>query len=381
MPRRWPPRCPAACTPWRCRSLSDAARTLFAFYDLQVSPITFDFLWFLVGADLRAPAPGTRCRACGDRAGVGQAACAASARTTRMSSTPRRGPSASAIFCCRPVRCCRPAPASPMPHRGACRFIRATLASHLYPAGYEAALPVFAGSRDCLAERGRTCPTYPVCARPMRTCATSTVGRRAMRAAAGSSPSRCGTMPTCRLATATCEAWIERSHARLDPTRFHARVRSRPGADAQWPACTHCRASCGAGRARAGTSGCGWRSTSGRSFQSRRQHRPDGPVLAQRPHPLRHAQDGAPGVPQTSPATTSGSLASSPAARCRSPRRRRTGLAGRYPRAVQRAFTRIAERLESKAQCLTAAARRSLDNAPARPNGWHSPAADGLHLP
>src|SRR4029453_9096309 len=30
----------------------DAARTLFAFYDLQVSPITFDFLWFLVGADL-----------------------------------------------------------------------------------------------------------------------------------------------------------------------------------------------------------------------------------------------------------------------------------------------------------------------------------------
>ena len=31
----------------------DAARTLFAFYDLQVAPITFDFLWFLVGADLR----------------------------------------------------------------------------------------------------------------------------------------------------------------------------------------------------------------------------------------------------------------------------------------------------------------------------------------
>ena len=47
----------AAALPRRLHALAvpkpaDAARTLFAFYDLQVSPITFDFLWFLVGADL-----------------------------------------------------------------------------------------------------------------------------------------------------------------------------------------------------------------------------------------------------------------------------------------------------------------------------------------
>ena len=27
-------------------------RTLLAFYDLKVAPVTFDFLWFLVGAEL-----------------------------------------------------------------------------------------------------------------------------------------------------------------------------------------------------------------------------------------------------------------------------------------------------------------------------------------
>jgi hypothetical protein len=37
---------------WLAGRFPDAAVTLFAFYDLKVSPITFDFLWFLVGADL-----------------------------------------------------------------------------------------------------------------------------------------------------------------------------------------------------------------------------------------------------------------------------------------------------------------------------------------
>lgn len=36
----------------------DAGRTLYAFYDLQVAPITFDVLWFIVGAELRRRAIG-----------------------------------------------------------------------------------------------------------------------------------------------------------------------------------------------------------------------------------------------------------------------------------------------------------------------------------
>jgi hypothetical protein len=48
----------AAAAPRRLRRmLADrsfaTADTLFAFYDLAVAPITFDFLWFLAGADLR----------------------------------------------------------------------------------------------------------------------------------------------------------------------------------------------------------------------------------------------------------------------------------------------------------------------------------------
>ena len=47
----------AAALPRRLHAMAvpkpeDGARTLYAFYDLHVSPITFDFLWFLVGADL-----------------------------------------------------------------------------------------------------------------------------------------------------------------------------------------------------------------------------------------------------------------------------------------------------------------------------------------
>ena len=35
-----------------CRRHFGEADTLYAFYDLGVAPITFDFLWFLVGAEL-----------------------------------------------------------------------------------------------------------------------------------------------------------------------------------------------------------------------------------------------------------------------------------------------------------------------------------------
>ena len=66
----------AAALPRRLHAMAvpkpdDAARTLFAFYDLQVSPITFDFLWFLVGADLERRRRGLEARARGHRARPG----------------------------------------------------------------------------------------------------------------------------------------------------------------------------------------------------------------------------------------------------------------------------------------------------------------------
>ena len=195
---------------------AEAARTLFAFYDLQVSPITFDFLWFLVGADLERRRRGldaVHVMIVPGRAG----GCAASARTMRMSSTPRHGPSASAICCCRPVRC------ADLHRRHPCRIARAC---RLHPRDLGEATSIQPPTRrrcrslparaNALQKRwARTCPTYPACERPMRTCATSTDGRRAARAGFGSSPSRCATTLTCRRVDSSMQAWTAfcgRSH-------------------------------------------------------------------------------------------------------------------------------------------------------------------------
>src|SRR6266852_16589 len=37
---------------WRAQPRSAANETLYAFWDLQVAPITFDYLWFLCGAEI-----------------------------------------------------------------------------------------------------------------------------------------------------------------------------------------------------------------------------------------------------------------------------------------------------------------------------------------
>ena len=149
----------AAALPRRLRSLAvpkpdDAARTLFAFYDLQVSPITFDFLWFLAGADLerrRRDLDAVHVVIVPGRAGGlrreredYEDVVDAEARAQRISNILL--PACALLPSCAGVT-----HAASRTHAG---FIRAALASHLYPAAYEPALPVFAGSRECLANAG-----------------------------------------------------------------------------------------------------------------------------------------------------------------------------------------------------------------------------------
>ena len=138
-----------------------AARTLFAFYDLQVSPITFDFLWFLVGADLERRRRGLDAvhvvivpgRAGGLRREREdyENVVDAEARAQRISNILL--PACPLLPTCAGVT-----HAASRRHAG---FIRAALASHLYPAGYESVLPVFAGSRECLQNAGPHMPHVP----------------------------------------------------------------------------------------------------------------------------------------------------------------------------------------------------------------------------
>ena len=138
-----------------------AARTLFAFYDLQVSPITFDFLWFLVGADLERRRRGLDAvhvvivpgRAGGLRREREdyENVVDAEARAQRISNILL--PACPLLPTCAGVT-----HAASRRHAG---FIRAALASHLYPQGYESVLPVFAGSRECLQNAGPDMPHIP----------------------------------------------------------------------------------------------------------------------------------------------------------------------------------------------------------------------------
>jgi hypothetical protein len=156
----------AAALPRRLHALAvpkpeDAARTLFAFYDLQVSPITFDFLWFLVGADLERRRRGLDAvhvvivpgRAGGLRREREdyEDVVDAEARAQRIGNMLL--PACPLLPTCAGVT-----HAASRAHAG---YIRATLASHLYPTGYEATLPIFAGSRECLQNAGPDMPHIP----------------------------------------------------------------------------------------------------------------------------------------------------------------------------------------------------------------------------
>jgi hypothetical protein len=214
----------AAALPRRLRALAvpkpeDAARTLFAFYDLQVSPVTFDFLWFLVGADLERRRRGLEAvhvvivpgrtgglrREREDYEPVVDAA----ARAERISNILL--PACPLLPSCAGVTL-----AASRRHAG---FIRSSLATHLYPPGYEPALPVFAGSRECLDGAGPDISRIP-CLR-----ATGENLRNIDRWAARHAPDRRIVSLTLRsyaymtARNSNIEAWTAFAEA-LDPARF-----------------------------------------------------------------------------------------------------------------------------------------------------------------
>ena len=182
-PRRSPPRCLAGSARLAVPKPEDAARTLFAFYDLQVSPITFDFLWFLVGADLERRRRGLEAvhvvivpgRAGGVRREREdyEDVVDAEARAQRISNI------------LLPACALLPTLRRRHPRRVAQRM-QASSAPRWPPTSIPPpmsrryrSLPARANASRT---QGPTCPAYPACGRPTRTCATSTDGRRATAA-------------------------------------------------------------------------------------------------------------------------------------------------------------------------------------------------------
>jgi len=127
-----------------------AERTLFAFYDLKVGPITFDCLWFLAGADLQrrrlgldavhvvivpGPHEGVRRERDDYEAVVDPASRAERVRSILVEA------------CALLPNCAGLTIAGSRP-QGA--FMRSVVARHVFPADYEPALPVYPSSRFCL---------------------------------------------------------------------------------------------------------------------------------------------------------------------------------------------------------------------------------------
>ena len=143
----------AASVPRALRRAGDAAadpRTLYAFYDLKVAPITFDYLWFLAGADLErrrrgldrvhitivpGPHDGVR-REHRDYERVVDA----EGRRARIHNVLL--PASSLLPSCAGVTLAD--------SRRQAAALRAA-ARHVYPADYEPALPVYPSSIDCIA--------------------------------------------------------------------------------------------------------------------------------------------------------------------------------------------------------------------------------------
>jgi hypothetical protein len=123
---------------------------LFAFYDLKVAPVTFDFLWFLAAADLERRRRGLNSVHVvivpGPHNGVRQetedynAIVDAQTRQARIYNI--------LVQACRVLPSC-----SGLTLAGSRReavFLRSAVARHVLPADYEPMLPVFPGPRSCL---------------------------------------------------------------------------------------------------------------------------------------------------------------------------------------------------------------------------------------
>jgi hypothetical protein len=123
---------------------------LFAFYDLEVAPVTFDFLWFLAAADLERRRLGLKSVHVvivpGDHDGVRrerddyELVIDATARQARIQNI--------LIQACRVLPSCGGLTLATS--RAEAAFLRSVVARHILPVDYELALPVFPGPHSCL---------------------------------------------------------------------------------------------------------------------------------------------------------------------------------------------------------------------------------------
>src|SRR5262249_808545 len=127
-----------------------AHEVLFAFYDLQVAPVTFDFLWFLAAADLERRRLGLKSVHVvivpGGHDGVRrerddyELVIDATARQARIQNI--------LIQACRVLPSCGGLTLATSREEAA--FLRSVVAHHILPVDYEPALPVFPGPHSCL---------------------------------------------------------------------------------------------------------------------------------------------------------------------------------------------------------------------------------------
>lgn len=135
---------------------ADAETVLYAFYDLEVAPITFDFLWFLAAADWHRRhlgldavhvviVPGRHERLRRERADY-EVAVPSAARRERIQTI---------LFeACGLLPSCTGITLATS--RPAANFLRSYAARHIFPRDYDPLLPTFPTSRFCLeaARRG-----------------------------------------------------------------------------------------------------------------------------------------------------------------------------------------------------------------------------------
>jgi len=135
---------------WLTARYPGARETLFAFYDLKVAPITFDFLWFLVGADLHrrrsglasvhvvivpGPLDGLR-RERDDYESVIDSTARHARIYNILAQSARLLPSCAGL--------------TVAASRAEASALRSALARHVFPADYEVLLPTCPGLHACL---------------------------------------------------------------------------------------------------------------------------------------------------------------------------------------------------------------------------------------
>jgi hypothetical protein len=191
---------------------------LFAFYDLKVAPVTFDFLWFLAAADLERRRCGLKSIHVvivpGSHEGLRQerndynVVIDAQARYARIHNI--------LVQACRVLPSCTGLTVATSRSEGA--FLR-TVARHVMPADYEPALPVFAGPQSCLeaarnGEAGVACLRAP--AEELRVVDAWVKTHAGSRRVVGITLRGYGYMPA---RNSNLSAWVAFAHS-LDKSRY-----------------------------------------------------------------------------------------------------------------------------------------------------------------